>query len=59
VLVLLTMFFTDPPAGPPRVTNPSVLTSAAVTMGVAVGVLPGIAPQPLLDLANQAGQFIR
>ena len=57
--VLLTVFFTDPPAGPPHVTNPSVLTSAAVTMGVAVAVIPGIAPQPLLDLANQAGQFIR
>jgi len=57
VPVLLTMFFTDPLAGPPRVTNPSVLTS--VTVGVAVTVLPGIAPQPLVDLANQAGQFIR
>jgi hypothetical protein len=28
-------------------------------IGVAVTVLPGIATQPLLDLANQAGQFIR
>jgi NADH-quinone oxidoreductase subunit N len=57
--VIVTMFFTEPPAYAPRVTVPSLLTAAAVTVGAAVTVALGIAPQPVLDLVDQAGQFAR
>ena len=53
------MFFTEPPTYAPRVTVPSFLTPAAVTVGAAVTIALGIAPQPLLDLVDQAGQFAR
>ncbi|EUA23870.1 NADH-Ubiquinone/plastoquinone (complex I), various chains family protein [Mycobacterium xenopi 4042] len=59
IRIIVMMYFTDPPADPPHVRTPSALTAAAVAAGVAVTVLLGIAPQPLLDLANQAGLFLR
>ncbi|WP_102142518.1 NADH-quinone oxidoreductase subunit NuoN [Mycobacterium hubeiense] len=57
--VIVLMFFTEPSAETPRAAVPTKLTAAAVTVAAGVTVLLGIAPQPVLDLANAAGQFMR
>jgi NADH-quinone oxidoreductase subunit N len=59
VRVIVLMFFTDPPADAPVVVMPSGLTTAAVTVAAAVTLALGALPQPLLDLANSADQFLR
>ena len=38
---------------------PSPLTSTAIAVGVAVTLVLGVAPQYFLDLASQAGVFVR
>jgi NADH-quinone oxidoreductase subunit N len=53
------MFFTEPPDDAPTVVVPSVLTTAVVTITAAVTFALGALPQPLLDLANTANQFLR
>lgn len=57
--VIVVMFFADPPAEGPTVVVPSVFTTLALTISVAVTVVLGIVPGPLLDLLAQAGVFIR
>jgi NADH-quinone oxidoreductase subunit N len=59
VRVIVLMFFTDPPENPPVVVVPSMLTAAAVTLTAAVTFALGALPQPLLDLVNDAQQFVR
>jgi NADH-quinone oxidoreductase subunit N len=59
VRVIVLMFFTEPPDDPPAVVVPSVLTTAVVTITAAVTFALGALPQPLLDLANSANQFLR
>jgi NADH-quinone oxidoreductase subunit N len=59
VRVIVLMFFTDPPADAPQVVVPSGLTTAAITVTAAVTFALGALPQPLLDLANNADQFMR
>ncbi len=59
VRVIVLMFFTDPPDDAPDVVVPSVLTTAVVTVTAAVTFALGALPQPLLDLANIANQFLR
>jgi NADH-quinone oxidoreductase subunit N len=59
VRVIVLMFFTEPPADPPRVVVPSGMTTAAVTVTAAVTFALGALPQPLLDLANSADLFLR
>ena len=39
--------------------QPSVLTSATILVGVAATLVLGIVPGPVLDLAANAGQFVR
>jgi NADH-quinone oxidoreductase subunit N len=58
VRVIVLMFFTDPPDDAPSVVVPSVLTTAVVTITAAVTFILGALPQPLLDLANTADQFL-
>ncbi|EME15294.1 NADH-quinone oxidoreductase subunit NuoN [Rhodococcus triatomae] len=58
VRVIVLMFFTDPPADAPEVVTPSPLTTVAVAAGAGVTVLLGILPQPLLDLADRAAEFL-
>jgi NADH-quinone oxidoreductase subunit N len=53
------MFFTEPPDDAPKVVVPSVLSAAVVTVTAAVTFALGALPQPLLDLANNANQFLR
>jgi len=38
---------------------PSPLTMAAIGLGVVVTLVLGVAPQYFLDLASQAGVFVR
>ena len=59
VRVIVLMFFTDPPDDAPDVVVPSVFTTAVVTVTAAVTFALGALPQPLLDLANIADQFLR
>ena len=61
VRVIVLMFFSEPAADGPVIVRPSVLTYGAIGIGTAVTLVLGVAPQPLLDLANHAAQlgFIR
>jgi NADH-quinone oxidoreductase subunit N len=59
VRVIVLMFFTEPPDDPPVVVVPSVLSTAVVTITAAITFALGALPQPLLDLANNADQFLR
>jgi NADH-quinone oxidoreductase subunit N len=38
---------------------PSVLTAMTIAVGVAVTVVLGVVPGPVLELAGHAGEFIR
>ncbi|MCC9740043.1 NADH-quinone oxidoreductase subunit NuoN [Streptomyces sp. MNU89] len=59
IRVIVLMFFNEPQAGGPTVAVPSALTSTAIAVGVVVTLVLGIAPQYFLDLAGQAGVFVR
>ncbi|MBT2384152.1 NADH-quinone oxidoreductase subunit NuoN [Streptomyces sp. ISL-11] len=59
IRVIVLMFFSEPKADGPTVAVPSVLTSTTIAVGVAVTLVLGVAPQYFLDLAGQAGTFIR
>jgi NADH-quinone oxidoreductase subunit N len=59
VRVIVLMFFTEPADEAPAVVVPSVLTSTVVAVAVAVTLVLGILPGPVLDLAHHAGAFIR
>jgi NADH-quinone oxidoreductase subunit N len=59
VRVIVLMYFSEPVGAGPSVTTPSVLTAVAIAMGVATTLVLGIVPGPVLDLAANAGQFIR
>lgn len=64
VRVIVLMFFLDddPSSAGSEVavvTTPSVLTVVTITVGVAATLVLGIVPGPVLDLAGNAGQFIR
>jgi NADH-quinone oxidoreductase subunit N len=39
--------------------SPSILTTIVIAVGLAVTVVLGVYPGPVLDLAATAGQFIR
>lgn len=57
--VIMTMFFSEPGPQTPHAQPPARTTAAAVAVAAAATVLLGVAPQPLFDLAAQAGQFLR
>jgi NADH-quinone oxidoreductase subunit N len=59
VRVIVLMFFTDPPQNAPTVVVPSALSMATVTLSAAITLVLGALPQPILDLANTANQFVR
>ncbi|WNE98089.1 NADH-quinone oxidoreductase subunit NuoN [Streptomyces luomodiensis] len=59
IRVIVLMFFSEPRTDGPSVAVPSPLTSSAIAIGVAVTVVLGVAPQYFLDLASQAGVFVR
>jgi NADH-quinone oxidoreductase subunit N len=57
--VIVLMFFSEPVGEGPVVMNPSLLTTTVIGVGLAVTVILGVFPGPVLDLAATAGQFIR
>jgi NADH-quinone oxidoreductase subunit N len=58
VRVIVLMFFTDPPEDAPAVIVPTALSTATIALTAAITLLLGALPQPLLDLANHANQFL-
>ncbi|MEE1930975.1 NADH-quinone oxidoreductase subunit NuoN [Streptomyces sp. TRM 70351] len=59
VRVIVLMFFSEPSPDGPTVAIPSAFTTVAIGVGVAVTLVLGVAPQYFLDLAGQAGTFVR
>ncbi|WP_371603068.1 NADH-quinone oxidoreductase subunit NuoN [Streptomyces sp. NBC_01220] len=59
IRVIVLMFFSEPKADGPTVAVPSPLTVTTIATGVAVTLVLGLAPQYFLDLASQAGVFVR
>ncbi len=57
--VIVLMYFSEPVGDGPSVAAPSVLTATAIGLGVAVTLLLGVVPGPVLDLAGSAGSFLR
>ncbi len=59
VRVIVAMFFSDPVGTTPAVAVPSLLTTTVIAVTALATVALGIVPGPVLDLAQQAGAFIR
>ena len=60
VRVIVLMFFNEPTSDDGvSVVVPSGFTTLAITISVALTLVIGLVPQLILDLANQAGLFIR
>ncbi|MGH3472420.1 MAG: NADH-quinone oxidoreductase subunit NuoN [Nocardioidaceae bacterium] len=59
VRVIVLMFFSEPVGDGPSVAIPSVLTSTVIALGAVVTLVLGVVPQPVLELAHQAGNFVR
>ncbi|MFI2370480.1 NADH-quinone oxidoreductase subunit NuoN [Streptomyces sp. NPDC018833] len=59
IRVIVLMFFSEPKPEGPTVAVPSPLTTTTIAVGVAVTLVLGVAPQYFLDLASQAGVFVR
>jgi NADH-quinone oxidoreductase subunit N len=59
VRVILLEFFADVTPESAAVTRPSLLTSATIGFCVLATLLLGVVPGPVLDLAGNAGSFIR
>ncbi|ASW53227.1 NADH-quinone oxidoreductase subunit NuoN [Plantactinospora sp. KBS50] len=57
--VVVMMWLSEPGESTPVVTLPGWATGAAVTIGVLATLVLGVAPAPLLDLANGAAEFVR
>ena len=57
--VVVLMWLSEPRETTPTVSLPGALTAAAVTIGVAVTLLLGVVPQPLLDITDSAVPFVR
>ena len=59
IRVIVLMYFSEPVGEGPTVAVPSLLTTVVIAVGFAATVALGIVPGPVLDLAANAGQFIR
>jgi NADH-quinone oxidoreductase subunit N len=59
VRVIVLMFFTPGEGEVASVARPSVLTAGTILVGVAGTLVLGVVPGPVLDLAANAGQFVR
>jgi NADH-quinone oxidoreductase subunit N len=59
VRVIVLMYFADPVGDGPSVSMPSVLTAMTIAIGVAMTLVLGVVPGPVLELAGHAGEFIR
>jgi NADH-quinone oxidoreductase subunit N len=59
VRVIVAMFFSDPVGTAPAVAVPSLLTTTVIAVTVLATFALGVVPGPVLDLAQQAGAFVR
>jgi NADH-quinone oxidoreductase subunit N len=59
VRVIVLMFFSEPPPGGPTVSVPSAATAAVIAVAAVATLLFGVLPGPVLELAQQASQFLR
>ncbi|MEP7192410.1 MAG: NADH-quinone oxidoreductase subunit NuoN [Actinomycetota bacterium] len=59
VRVVVLMYFSEPSGDSVRVVSPSILTTAAVSLGVLMTLVLGVVPGPLLDLASRSSLFLR
>ncbi|BCJ52875.1 NADH-quinone oxidoreductase subunit N [Actinoplanes sp. NBRC 14428] len=57
--VIVMMWLQEPGESTPAVSIPGFLTSAALAIGVIATFALGVIPAPLLDLTNDAAQFVR
>ena len=57
--VVVLMFFNEPAPDGPTVAVSSIYTYLAIALGLAVTVVLGVFPQPILDLAQKAALFTR
>jgi NADH-quinone oxidoreductase subunit N len=57
--VIVLMWLSEPGESTPTVSIPGALTSAAVAIGVLATLALGVVPAPLIDLSNDAAQFVR
>jgi NADH-quinone oxidoreductase subunit N len=57
--VIVLMWLSEPSETTPTVSIPGALTSAALVIGVVATLALGVVPAPLIDLANNAAQFVR
>jgi NADH-quinone oxidoreductase subunit N len=59
IRVIVMMWLSEPGETTPSVSIPGALTSAALMIGVLVTLVLGVAPSPLLELAEKASLFVR
>ena len=59
VRVIVIMYFSDPTPDTASVVVPSAFTTIALAAAATVTIVLGIVPQPVIELVNQAGVFIR
>jgi NADH-quinone oxidoreductase subunit N len=57
--VIVLMWLSEPGESTPTVSIPGALTSAALAIGVLATLALGVIPAPLIDLTNDAAQFVR
>ncbi|WP_067893661.1 NADH-quinone oxidoreductase subunit NuoN [Nocardia vaccinii] len=57
IRVIVLMFFTDPPEDAPQIVAPPI-TSTVVALTAAATLVLGILPQPVLDIAYRATDFV-
>ena len=57
--VVVLMFFQEPSVDGPTVAVPSAYTAVTIALGIAFTAVLGVVPQPVLDLADKAGFFLR
>jgi NADH-quinone oxidoreductase subunit N len=57
--VIVLMYLSEPAEDGPTVVIPGFYTAAALTVGVLATLLLGVFPQPVLDLATSAAEFVR
>ncbi|MEQ4303759.1 NADH-quinone oxidoreductase subunit NuoN [Plantactinospora sp. B6F1] len=57
--VVVMLWLSEPGESTPTVSLPGGLTAAALMIGAVATLVLGVAPAPLLDLANGAAEFVR
>lgn len=57
--VVVLMYFSEPTPDTASVAVPSAFTTIAIAVGATITLIVGIIPQPVLNLVEQAGVFIR